>query len=820
MLILKSPKDTSKNKADEKAKSISIQVNFDKDKGNASLNLNLDTKIIDATINPDNKNVTLSFDIKDTFINIPINNYDNINNEIIIVPTLKEKETTELISVPKGKENTMDKTKPLKKANLSKDEAQNNGEINYTSSHSKSYYSDSQNENSNYDSTLRNEQLLSYDEKDFANFQILVRENNENLLNEFHREKIEGTTFESIANKTFELMCNISLNRNIEVKNYINKSAKRINDFFSLRGENKIKPFQIDSHISKLTGKELKKIKEKFKDNFFFFEDLQLKDTQNYEIIGEISQNIINNSRQKIAQQFNYIHLIKLFNNYKQTNSKKFISLCKSYGFNNNNEKIFILITDGSYIKTKYFINIMTINMQEIEKLINGKKGKNDIINLLSNYFKENKALDILDINIERFYYFCLFYINLKNAGIKFCFCFISDVIEDKLENILSEKIKIYKNDIKKEESEEKIKKKSEFITKIKNIIEKNDKLKSSLMIISDKINRKIKDFVGIKNTAIFKKLDNFFVSFNDDYKDKFNEVCKILFKGWNEQESLLKKICLNTIFFCFIFFIAKTIIIDSNKVKEIIKGSIEGISFDVIQKYEKDEIDNYINSQNIKDKIKIKIFLSNDDDTKFINNFGSLLNKKDYFFFNLDSNGIANVELSAIIFQNFEEVVNLFFNDFYLKNKNYLSGLKENKQILSKKNIIQKIKYDLTLLKIKTENNDSKGIQIDFPFQTNKGEKNDEQLKSIGEEYYKSMKEMIKELLDIAKIKNNNNIMKFFIDEKQFFYVFNTLTENLRYKCFYKHVIFEFIKAKVSMVNKITLNNITLKDIIKKKDE
>ena len=165
-----------------------------------------------------------------------------------------------MISVPKGKENTMDKTKPLKKANLSKDEAQNNGEINYTSSHSKSYYSDSQNENSNYDSTLRNEQLLSYDEKDFANFQILVRENNENLLNEFHREKIEGTTFESIANKTFELMCNISLNRNIEVKNYINKSAKRINDFFSLRGENKIKPFQIDSHISKSTGKELKKI--------------------------------------------------------------------------------------------------------------------------------------------------------------------------------------------------------------------------------------------------------------------------------------------------------------------------------------------------------------------------------------------------------------------------------------------------------------------------------------------------------------------------------------------------------------------------------
>ena len=111
-------------------------------------------------------------------------------------------------------------------------------------------------------------------------------------------------------------MCNISINRNIEVKNYIIKKAKKINTFFNLNKENKIKEFQIDSYISKLTGKELKQIKEKFPNNFFFFENLNLKDSENYEVIGEISQNIINNSRQKIAQEFNYINLIKAFNNY------------------------------------------------------------------------------------------------------------------------------------------------------------------------------------------------------------------------------------------------------------------------------------------------------------------------------------------------------------------------------------------------------------------------------------------------------------------------------------------------------------------------
>ena len=71
---------------------------------------------------------------------------------------------------------------------------------------------------------------------------------------------------------------------------------------------------------------------------------------------------------------------------------------------------------------------------------------KKEAIKILSGLFKDKEALDLLEINGERFYNFWIFYNNLKKSGIKFFFCFISDVIEDKIENILEEKIKSFKN--------------------------------------------------------------------------------------------------------------------------------------------------------------------------------------------------------------------------------------------------------------------------------------------------------------------------------------------------------------------------------------
>jgi len=131
---------------------------------------------------------------------------------------------------------------------------------------------------------------------------------------------------------------------------------------------------------------------------------------------------------------------------------------------------------------------------------------------------------------VEKFFFFCLFYNNLKYSGIKFCYVFISDILEDKLENRIEEKIKLYiYNDkeiipqiqIKEEKSERK--KMNSFISKMIKAIKKNNKLKSRLMIITDKINMKIKEYVDNKKNKVLNQLEIFFYRFHlRKYKEFF----------------------------------------------------------------------------------------------------------------------------------------------------------------------------------------------------------------------------------------------------------------------------------------------------------
>ena len=538
-------------------------------------------------------------------------------------------------------------------------------------------------------------------------------------------------------------------------------------------------------------------------------------DSENYEIIGEISQNIINNSRQKISQEFNYIHLIKEFNKYAKKEDSNFISLCNEYGFNNN-EKIFILITDGSYIRTKYLINVLINKKSEIEKLISQKKEKTEIINVLSGYFNDNSTLDLLEINIERFYNFCLFYYNLKESGIKFCFCFISDIIEDKLENILEEKIKLYKDYDKdfekkidlKDESEKK-KPKNEFIEKIAETLEKNNKLKSNLMIISNKINRKIKDFVDKKN-VILKKLDDFFIKFNKKNDDTFFDISTMLIKDMKEQDLFIKNIYLNKMAFFFIFLLPKENIIKLNKIKDNIRNIEKGLTFEIIQNEDMNEIEDYIQLQN-RDKVKIKIFISNNE--KKINYIATKnINKNNYFYYVLKEK-FNIINLSDIIQKNFASALNLFIDDFYENKKCYLPNVKENKEILSKQNILEKIKYDMTLLKIKYETIDNIPNSVSFQFKEDN--EDNKELVSIIQEYYDSLVNMIKDLLDTSKIKNNNSVMNYFVDKHNFFGVFNNLIENLKCKCFYRYFLFNYIKSNILLHFQINMEKIGLDEIM-----
>ena len=142
---------------------------------------------------------------------------------------------------------------------------------------------------------------------------------------------------------------------------------------------------------------------------------------------------------------------------------------------------------------------------------------------------------------------------------------------------------------------------------------------------------------------------------------------------------------------------------------------------------------------------------------------------------------------------------------------------MKEKKEMLSQNNIIKKICYDLKLIGINEEN--IKHINLEessFSFKFNESNEDDLQFLKIGEKYYKSIIDMIKNLLDISKIKKDNNVVDFFIHEQKYKKVFISLMENIKCKCFYHYFLFQYVKNNIEINDEIIFPKIILKDIIK----
>ena len=791
-LYLKSPPH---KKLEKPSKYISLDTKIEN--GKACLFLDLKNQKFNATIKPDNKVIPISFIANNNSDIIGFNKKKNPDN----IQGYNSSDNIKLTN------NSLNEFSSQKENNFSLNENTNTIGSNETSF------------NDMFSS--QNNTFLSFNDE---NLTILIKENNDNLLGILNKDKLGGETFEMIALKTFELMAVISLNRNITVKNYNHKNQNKINSFFKLEGKDKINDFQIDLYIKKLKGKELKKIYEKFQKNFFFFENLNIEENENYEVIGEVSNNIINNARQKIAQQFNYIHIIKEFNNYKKKEEEKFISLCKSYELNNI-EKILILFTDGSYIKIKYLVNIINENKNEIESLINEKKDKKDILKKLEDYIAKKEA-NILKIDIEKFYNFCIFYNNLKCSGIKFCFCFISDIIEDKLENRIEERIKNFFNDEKKTEQntqenengqQENIQEKKPILELV-NYVKKNIKLKQRMMSITDELNKKIKEFVDKKNRA-FKKLDEVFNKFNSNNYYNFFLIAEKIMQNYKIKiKSLTKKIYSEHIFLYFIFFVSSEFTLNLSKIKNSIKNSGIECSYEIIHKANINEIEKEIKSRKIKNKICVKIFIAyNEKDYNFLKLIEKNNDNNLFYYFNDKS---LVVPITEIIKAKFEKSRGLYVNEFYQNNKTYFDVKKNNKEILSKNNITQKIIYDLNFLNIKKQDNMDNIIEnISFNFDEYKEFKEyDEQLLNIGNCYFESLVDMIKQLLVIAKIKKNNNVMEFVINKEKFMKIFINLIENIKFKCFYQFFWLMYMESLIVFDNNITFKNIEFSDVIQKK--
>ena len=329
-------------------------------------------------------------------------------------------------------------------------------------------------------------------------------------------------------------------------------------------------------------------------------------------------------------------------------------------------------------------------------------------------------------------------------------------------------------------------------------------------MIISNKINKKIKDFVSRKNN-ILKKLDDFLIKFNNKNINIFFNFSKKIINNMKGQDLFYKNIYLNKMFFFFIFLLPKNNIINIDKIKHTIRNIEKGISFEIIQKEDINEIENYIRSQKM-DKLRIKIIISNDEDQ--IRIFASIYSNEnnDYCYYNL-KNKKVDINLTDIIKNNFSIALNLFFNDFYQTKKYFLPNIKENKEILSRQNLLEKIKYDMKLMKIKYDMTDSFPIYFSLKLEDNKEE--NKEIQNIVNEYYSTIVNMIKELLDLSKIKNDNNIINFFINKVKFVGVLNSLIENLKCKCFYRYFLFNYIKNMTLLDLQINLDKIVLDEIM-----
>ena len=101
--------------------------------------------------------------------------------------------------------------------------------------------------------------------------------------------------------------------------------------------------------------------------------------------------------------------------------------------------------------------------------------------------------------------------------------------------------------------------------------------------------------------------------------------------------------------------------------------------------------------------------------------------------------------------------------------------------------------------------------------FKFDEKNENDLQLLKLGEKYYNSIIDMIKNLLEVSKIKKDNNVVDFFIHKQKYKEEFINLFENLKCKCFYQFFLLQYVKINIDINGENIFQKIILEEIIKK---
>ena len=167
----------------------------------------------------------------------------------------------------------------------------------------------------------------------------------------------------------------------------INKKDKRI-----IEDKNKVSTVEFDIMIKNVKKSTIDNFLEKYKENIICKGNLDnLDEKENYQIIGEVAKDILNQSPDKIKQIIKYLDII-IINDILRKEKIEGINYIKqsfqSINFNYDDKKIIMIISDGSYIKLLKAYNMIE-NEIDINKLLNDREKLNiksfkRIINLLN----------------------------------------------------------------------------------------------------------------------------------------------------------------------------------------------------------------------------------------------------------------------------------------------------------------------------------------------------------------------------------------------------------------------------------------------------
>ena len=253
-------------------------------------------------------------------------------------------------------------------------------------------------------------------------------------LNSKNEDKFDRKDYEAIIKNNFKIFLDYCSNQDLTVESCASKSFSFIykiyNEMIKLKpilkekniiGEEKTKGIvEFDVLVRNMKKKTLENFVKTFNGNIICSSNIdKLDDTKNYQIIGEVAKNILVQSPDKINQINKYVDIILINNIMKKEKISK-INLYKmnfkSLKLNFDDEKIIMIITDGSYFELLKAVNSFNKKEKELQNLKSRDK---------KNIQDFKKIIDLLD-----------------NSKIHYIIFFMPSDLKNNIDNYLIEHIK------------------------------------------------------------------------------------------------------------------------------------------------------------------------------------------------------------------------------------------------------------------------------------------------------------------------------------------------------------------------------------------